>query len=217
MKIIICGGGTAGWLAAIMINGLQKHKHDITVIESTKIGIIGAGEGSTGYLVPIVKGEEFGCNQTDFMRQCDATVKLGIVHKDWYKKGVTYTAPLDGTKTTDDRIDTHLYYSLINDIPFHKSSVCGTFIENRKINFWLDDNRALQDDGSHAYHFDAHKVGQYFKKICLERNVKHIDGEIVEVITNEQGLQSLTLKDGRNIDGTQRWSSWCWYCYGLCL
>ena len=45
MKIIICGGGTAGWLAAIMINGLQKHKHDITVIESTKIGIIGAGEG----------------------------------------------------------------------------------------------------------------------------------------------------------------------------
>ena len=54
MKIVVCGGGTAGWLAALMIKKIQPD-HDVTVIESSKIGIVGAGEGSTGFLTDIVQ------------------------------------------------------------------------------------------------------------------------------------------------------------------
>ena len=105
MKIVICGGGTAGWLAALMISTIHKDKHDITVIESSKIPIVGAGEGSTGLLGFIIRNDsfDFGCNEQDFLKEADATIKLGIVHKDWYKKGVTYTAPLDASPTAADR------------------------------------------------------------------------------------------------------------------
>ena len=84
MKIVIVGGGTAGWLAALMISKV-KPEHDITCIESSKIGIIGAGEGSTGSLTDIIQNEtfDFGCVEQDFIKECDATLKLGIKHIGW--------------------------------------------------------------------------------------------------------------------------------------
>ena len=79
MKIVIVGGGTAGWLAALMISKIRP-EHSVTCIESSKIGIIGAGEGSTGSLTNIVQNEmhNLGCVEKDFIEECDATIKLGI-------------------------------------------------------------------------------------------------------------------------------------------
>ena len=56
MKIIILGGGTAGWLAALSIIKTQP-QHNVTVVESSKKGIIGAGEGSTGIFVDFIKNK----------------------------------------------------------------------------------------------------------------------------------------------------------------
>ena len=101
MKIVIVGGGTAGWLAALMISKV-KPEHDITCIESSKIGIIGAGEGSTGSLTDIIQNEtfDFGCVEQDFIKECDATLKLGIKHIGWgpnkdnfYYGCLLYTSP----------------------------------------------------------------------------------------------------------------------------
>ena len=49
MNIIIVGGGTAGWLSALMVSS-RFPNHNITVIESSKIGVIGVGESTTGLL-----------------------------------------------------------------------------------------------------------------------------------------------------------------------
>ena len=54
MKIVIVGGGTAGWLAALLFSKITP-EHNVTCIESSKIGIIGAGEGSTGTLSNIIQ------------------------------------------------------------------------------------------------------------------------------------------------------------------
>ena len=45
-KVVIIGGGTAGWLTSLVVNKFWKNT-DVTLIESSKIGILGAGEGST--------------------------------------------------------------------------------------------------------------------------------------------------------------------------
>lgn len=202
MNIVICGGGTAGWLAALMISSIQKDSHSITVIESSKIGIVGAGEGSTGQLGMIIRndGFDFGCNEREFMEQTDATAKVGIIHKDWYQKGTSYKAPLGGTTTSLSRCDTMLRMALIKGVPTHLSCIGGAVMEGGKSNFWEASPGVLRNNEIHGYHFDARKVGHYFKNISLKKGVKHIDCEIVDVIVDSDGINSLTLADGRSIE-----------------
>jgi hypothetical protein len=85
MNIVIVGGGTAGWIAAYYISKSQPRKHNITVIESSKIGIIGAGEGSTGSMIDLLNGSFFNhkVDILDFMKKTDATYKMGIRHQNW--------------------------------------------------------------------------------------------------------------------------------------
>ena len=202
MKITIVGGGTAGWLAALFISKVQKDSHDVTVIESSKIGIIGAGEGSTGHLKDIVNNGiwDFGCNEHDFMRECDVTLKLGIKHTGWTKDlHKSYYGPIDGSPTAGDIPDVNFLWGLgyEDKDKLHTSTPLGYLIEQGKSTYF--DERG--STGNHAYHFDAHKVGKYFKKICEKENVKHIDAEVLDVKLNEQGfIKSLKLDNGQEIE-----------------
>jgi tryptophan halogenase len=201
MKIIICGGGTAGWLAALMISKVQP-THSVTVIESSKIGIVGAGEGSTGYLTDIIQGNSwnYGCNELDFFKETNATVKLGIKHRDWKSIGHEYIGPIDGTNS-NGLCDYMLLNSIIEERQPHTSSFNGYLIDNNSSSFSLDDSGKLTNSHNHAYHFDAHLVGKYFKKVCGDA-VKHIDTEIQQVNLDENGyVVSVTCKDGLNVDG----------------
>jgi tryptophan halogenase len=196
MKILICGGGTAGWLAALMISKIQKNSHDVTVIESSKIGIVGAGEGSTGYLTDIIQNNnwDYGCNEEDFFRETGATVKLGIKHRDWRNIGHSYYGPIDGTNS-GSMPDLMLCHALVNDIPAHLASQNGFLISKNSSSYSVTDT-GIESSKGNAYHFDAHRVGQYFKKIVTAGGVKHIDSEIVDVTVSECGIESLRLVDG---------------------
>ena len=200
MKIVIVGGGTAGWLAALMISKIQKGSHDITVVDSSKIGIIGAGEGSTGYLTDIIQGNswDYGCDEEDFIRETGATIKLGIEHKDWKYKGHSYYGPIDSSFSSNQLPDSLVCYAIKNNIPFHMTSENGYLIGKNKTNYWYEDN-ILKNTKAGAYHFDGHKVGQYFKKIA---NVKHIDSEVLNVNLNTDtgNIESLLLSNGNIIE-----------------
>jgi tryptophan halogenase len=202
MKIVIVGGGTAGWLAALMLIKIQKGSHEVTLIESDKIGIIGAGEGSTGYLTDIIQGNnwDYGCNEWDFFKETNATVKLGIKHKDWKQVGHEYIAPIDGSPVNGVGTDYLLLYSLINDYPFHTSSQNGFFIENNLSSFFKTEG-LIDNFRSHAYHFDANLVGKYFKKICGD-DVINIKGEVIDLILDKNGdVEHLILDNKRKIYG----------------
>jgi tryptophan halogenase len=201
MRIAIVGGGTAGWLAALMISKVQKNTHDITVIESSKIPIIGAGEGSTGYLTDIIQNNtwDYGCNEEDFFRETGATVKLGIKHRDWAGIGKTYYGPIDGTNTSGGNPDIMLCHAIANDIPFHTASYNGYLLHENRASYQYDGD-VLNSTKTNSYHFDAHKVGRYFKKITETEGVKHIDAEVLAVIQDERGIASLKLSDDRTIE-----------------
>ena len=198
MKIVIVGGGTAGWLAALMISKIRP-EHTVTCIESSKIGIIGAGEGSTGSLTNIVQNEmfDFGCNEQDFIKECDATIKLGIKHIGWNEDpSKFYIGPIDGTPTSNDRCDIVFQHALgyREQDYLHLATELGYKIHHNKNSF-------VEPAGNHAYHFDAHKVGQYFKKIS--NTVTHIDSEVEQVQLNSESgyVDSVKLSNGNTVEG----------------
>ena len=201
MKITIVGGGTAGWLAALMIKKVQGDSHEVTVIESSKIGIIGAGEGSTGFLTDIIQGNtwDYGCNEEDFFKETNATVKLGIKHKEWKNLGHEYIAPLDGAAVSGSGTDYLLMHALINDKKPHLSSELGQYIDESKSSFYWEDEKISNTKG-HAYHFDGHLVGKYFKKVCGD-SVRHIDAIVKDINVSSSGdVESVVLDDGYIIE-----------------
>jgi len=82
-KIVIIGGGTAGWLTAMVVNKFWKDT-EVTLIESSKIGILGAGEGSTPNFGRILSLLEI--NQKDFYTKTKSTIKNGLHLYNWTGK-----------------------------------------------------------------------------------------------------------------------------------
>lgn len=203
MNIVIVGGGTAGWLAAMFISKV-KPGNTVTVIESPTIGIVGAGEGSTGTLLDVVNNRywNFGCNLEDFLKETNATLKYGIKHKDWTTVGEHYYGPIDGSATGNGIPDGIFGLALdtMSD-KLHMSTMFGQMMEYNISPINRVTNRFTTD--THALHFDAHLVGNYFKKICLASdNVKLISDTILDVNLNENGfVESLLLESKETVEG----------------
>jgi tryptophan halogenase len=213
MKIVIVGGGTAGWMAGCMAANLNKllkndgtsKQYDVTVIESSNIPIIGAGEGSTGLLMEYItkKFKNLGVNEIDFLYETDSTLKLGIRFKDWDGVGTEYLSPIQPTFSSSYNVDIDLL-SFIMHGHYADSSPAGYLMHNGLSSFYTTKNKTV---GTHSYHFDAHKVGKYLKKIALQNGIKHIDAEITDVnintITGE--CDSVKLKETNELVTADLW------------
>jgi tryptophan halogenase len=195
MKIVILGGGTAGWLAAYAIAKALHHAHEITVVESSQIGIIGAGEGTTGLFSEFLKGTWFPTDDIDiaeFVKETNATVKLGINHFNWKGDNTGYFAPI-GLPPTAMRVpDTiFLHTLLLNKNKLHLAAPEGFFHE-----FGIRPEYGV-------FQFDAFKVGEYFKRICTKHpKTTYIDATISTVNLSEDGsISSLVTDSSETISG----------------
>lgn len=193
MNFVICGGGTAGWLAALFLVKAHPGKHRITLIESSQIGIIGAGEGSTGIFYDLLTNSFFDTGTTieEFMSAVDGTPKMGIIHKNWTPAGDSYYAPLDGSITSGANPDTEFLkiFSTKGKDGMHLASTMGQYFDQKRIS------------PRSAFHFNAHKIGPFFKKL-LGESVQVIDAKIDRVELNVLGdIANLVLDNGEIIFG----------------
>jgi len=194
MNIVIVGGGTAGWLAAFAICKGQPGQHTLTVVESSKIGIIGAGEGSTGSLIDFLKGGffDYQVDIDDFVEKTSATPKMGIKHVNWGVKQDSYFAPLDVSPTGFEIEDYVLKYVLAKygKEKMHIASKIGIEYENKNYNT------------PYALHFDGHKVGEYFKSHCIADGVNLLDAEVIDsVLDNSGDIRQIVLNDNSIVEG----------------
>ena len=173
-NIIVVGGGTAGLISALILKQKHESNIDITVIKSDKIGIIGVGEGSTEHWSEFMS--YCGITHEEIIKECDATLKCGILFKDW------------GTKD---------YLHSLNEITDLKLGmeriVCQKLIsENKKLTHDCYDRGLVPKDfknrkGLNQYHFNTNKLNDFLINKCKKSNVKIIDDIIDEVIFNQNG------------------------------
>ena len=192
MNITIVGGGTAGWIAAFFIANSQPNRHKITMVESSKIGIIGAGEGSTGTFFNLINGLYFKykCNIDKFIKETDAFPKMGIKHTNWSVDGGSYYAPLDVSPTAFTENDSIFKYIFSNygKEKMHLASQIGINFERKSYRY-------------DAFHFDGHKVGNFLKNECKDHNIKIYDSVIKNVNLDANGnIKSIILEDDYELE-----------------
>jgi tryptophan halogenase len=207
MKIVICGGGTAGWLAAYVLSHAQPRAHEITVIESSKIGISGAGEASSGLLYDVLSGRMLLNDGTwdkhyaqfdmqDFMEKVGGTRKYALKHINWGKEKGSYLAPIMGPETNSHTPDVIFNYVLskFGKDKIHLASYLGHHYESNK----------MPVEAGFGFQFDAFKVGAYMREFLMKTNptMKHIDAVINDVKLGTNGdITELILDDGQVVDG----------------
>ena len=75
-RVVIVGGGTAGWNAAALLSRTLSKVVSVTLVESDDIGIVGVGEAT---IPPIINfNNALGFNEADFLKATQGSIKLGI-------------------------------------------------------------------------------------------------------------------------------------------
>jgi len=141
-NITIVGGGTAGWLSAVYIKKKYK-EYKISIIESSKIGILGAGEGATPNLKGILL-HNFGFDEDEFLSRVNGTKKYGIIFEGWNEN--TNNAYVHGFEAAGlEGRDIHSYHfnaRLFAEYLKEKALDIGVeYIDNEILDFELTDNK----------------------------------------------------------------------------
>jgi tryptophan halogenase len=202
-KIIIVGGGSAGWMSAAMLSQEFPNK-EIALIESPDIPIIGVGESTLGTINQFLG--ILGLQDKDWMEYCKATYKLSIKFTDFFAKGEEFFYPFgikDLQNCQQGIADWHVKKTLQPDTPiidFYESFYSTMpFITQSKIY----DNADGQLPGFSwkndvAYHMDAALFGEFLReRYCEPRGVVHVKEHIDEILVNDAGeVDGLKLRNG---------------------
>jgi tryptophan halogenase len=205
-KIVIVGGGSAGWMTASHLISHFPNK-DITLIESKDVPKIGVGE-STQQKV-FLWAKSIGIDHNKFMKETDASYKLSIRFKDFnhvgdegfhYPFGHQTDAILKGGHQ-DWYLKKQVYPETPNSDFVNSIYSQMSLIYKNKINtnaFKIFDNFNFERDI--AFHFDAIKFAWWLKeKFAMPKGVKHIESTVIKVNSNDNGVESLDLENGDSI------------------
>jgi flavin-dependent dehydrogenase len=192
MNIVVLGAGTAGLVTALMIR--EKYPlSKINIIKSGEIGIIGVGEGSTEHWAQFM--DYVGIDVVDLIYETKATVKIGILFKDWNHNSeyVHNVGAYSQSSLNRPELFNHLY--LLNNDKFPLSP---GFNEIYYKNYVQHTNNLRC---SNQYHFDTFKLNEYLMKKCLERDMIVIDTIVTEVLQAPDGDITHLRTEHSNIPG----------------
>lgn len=206
-KLVIVGGGTAGWITAGLVAAELRHaphrRVEITLIESPDIPIIGVGEGTWPSMRLTLK--KIGLSESRLLRECGASFKQGTCFKGW----------------SENNPDQQYYHPFSFPVEYSNLNLAGFWLQNRDripfaelvtpqarvIESGLAPKQASTPEYAFAvnygYHFDAGRFASMLHDHAVnELGVNYVSGNVQQVNSDAAGdITSLTLDTGREVSG----------------
>ncbi len=203
-KILIVGGGSAGWMTAAALANTLQNNCDITLIESEEIGTVGVGEAT----IPPIRtfNDMLGIDEREFVKLTQGSFKLGIEFVDWGRRDNRYFHPFGPHGKPFDIVSVHqqwLHSRAEGEASsFDDHSMAWNLARNGRFTRPSGDPRSVMSTFDYAYHFDAGLYARYLRHYSETRGVTRMEGKVASVQQNgESGfVESVTMDDGRVVE-----------------
>lgn len=198
-RVVIVGGGTAGWMTAAGLAKSLGSNIDITLIESDEIGTVGVGEA----VIPLIKSFHtlLELEEAEFLRAVNGTFKLGIEFENWGRLGESYFHPFGNPGVETWAAQFHHYWLKAQrqgePEALERFSLEASMAYAGK--FTLQSKPGLD----YAYHFDAGLYAVLLRKMSESMGVQRVEGKVVDVQTNAESgfIESVQLESGDRMPG----------------
>ncbi|UTF60303.1 tryptophan halogenase family protein [Gilvimarinus sp. DA14] len=200
-KVVIAGGGTAGWVTAAALSRQLGDMLDITLVESDAIATVGVGEASIPTMPTFHR--LLRIDEQEFMRASNATFKLGISFENWRSLGHKYVHSFGETGKDTWVADFHHFWLRARELGF--GGEFGDYC--LELQAALENKFALPQGATsglnYAYHLDAGLYATFLRRISESAGVYRVEGKIDRVVQDADSgyINSLQLEDGREISG----------------
>ncbi|MFC4699129.1 tryptophan halogenase family protein [Glaciecola siphonariae] len=202
-KVVIAGGGTAGWMTAALMQKVLHQQVEIELVESEDIGIVGVGEAT---IPPIQIFNQFlGLDEKEFLKETNGTIKLAIQFDNWKHEGHSYFHTFGAPGANLGFCNFQHYWLRAQKQGFTQS------LWDFDLNYLCCKNEVFNKINTqnpvyevpYAYHFDSALYGRYLRKIAEKAGVKRTEGIIDHIATDKDNghITGMQLKDGSQIKG----------------
>lgn len=207
-KVVILGGGTAGWMVAAALSKAMGGIPDFSVklVESEAIGTVGVGEATIPQIVSF--NRLLGIDEMEFLRETHATYKLGIEFVDWLREGHSYIHPFGSFGIDMLGIEFRHFWLRGKEQGAAETidsySIAAMAAKGGRFDWPRPDMpRSPLSRLAYAFQFDAGRYARFLRKIAEARGVARIEGEVADIRQHpETGfVTGLTLVDGQQIEG----------------
>jgi len=204
-ELTIVGGGTAGWLSALIFTTLLNQNPKappvkVTLIESPKVPTIGVGEATVQGITQLLR--LLGLSETEFMRRTNATFKLAAEFVGWNQdaegKPIYFLHPFNFPPHVDGVSPA---YHLKRFGSENGQQIAEALTWNQAIITAMKGPRPIGGKDyeavvAYAYHLDAGLFGQFLREVAIERGVRHILDDVLDAEVNERGhIAALQLEE----------------------
>ena len=198
-KVVIAGGGTAGWMAAAALSRLLGKTLDITLVESEEIGTVGVGEATIPTLLTF--HELIKVKEQDFLRATQGTFKLGIKFESWRDVDEDYIHSFGWTGKDSWAAGFQHFWlkGLKMGISREFGEYCNEWLAAVRNRFAVLPSQGL----NYAYHIDASLYAKFLRGIAEEFGAVRQEGriEFVEQDPESGFITALRLRSGQVIEG----------------
>ena len=205
MRLVIIGGGTAGWMAAACLRRFLPAGWSVSLVESDEIGTVGVGEAT----IPQIRlfNDALGIDEDEFLAATQGTIKLGIEFNGWTRPGHRYMHAFGAVGRGLGLLEFHHYW-----LRARAAGVAET-LDHYSLNERAAYARRMQRGAPrtsphllempYAFHFDAALYAAFLRRRAEASGVERIEGKVVDVRLNgETGdVTGVACDDGRSVEG----------------